>query len=146
MLHILQFSANGSGRDMRRHIDLLENTLVVPFLATEVWLKVGTIPKEAAWFHAIAAFIPVVLYYVQNKSVDSKFQDAIRLISIVSLVIAGVLNSDYYIIGAAAAYGLGVFSFRKGKNCNNFNCSDMYNYALTGFVALALISLNGSLT
>lgn len=137
-------SANNFGRDLRTHIDLLEDTLVVPFLATEIWLKVGTIPQEAAWFHAVVAFIPVLLYYINNKSIDNDFQDGLQYLAVGSLICAGVLSNNYYTIGAGASYGLGRFSFRRGRNCMDFNCIDMYNYALCGFVSCALIALNGS--
>lgn len=130
------------GEGLRTHVDLLEDTIVLPFLATEVWLKVGYIPTEAAWFHAVASLVPVICHFL-NKSVKEDFQDALQLLGVVSLVCAGVLSGSYYVIGAGAAYGMGRFSFRRGKNCMDFDCTDMYNYALCGFVACALIALRG---
>lgn len=117
--------------------------MVLPFLTAEIWLKVGVIPPEAAWFHAAVAVIPVICHFL-DKNIKDDFLDAIQLLCVVSLLTAGVLSSNYFVMGAAAAYGTGRFSFRKGNNCIDFNCSDMYNYALCGFIICALIALQGS--
>lgn len=132
------------GGDFRKHVNVLEDTLVLPFFAAEIWLKVGFIPTEAAWFHGIAAVVPVICHLL-NKRIKDDFLDVLQLIGVVSLLTAGVLSSNYYVIGAAAAYGVARFSFRKGNNCMDFDCTDMYNYALCGFITLALMAIKGSL-
>lgn len=129
---------------LREHVDFIADTVVAPFLAAEMWLMVGIIPKEAAWFHGLAGAIPVVLHFM-DKKVKDDFMDALQVCSVVSLIAAGVLGSNFYAIGAGASYGAGRFSFRKGKNCMDFDCVDMFNYALCGFTACGLLALTGAL-
>lgn len=116
--------------------------MVVPFLATEIWLKDGTIPPEAAYGHAIVAVIPVVLELL-DKGVKDDFKNALQVLGVVSLIIAGILGTNYFTIGAGVAYGIGRFSFRQGKNCMDFDCTDMYNFALSGFTVCALMAITG---
>lgn len=133
------------GDRTRRFIKLLEDTLVVPFLAAEIWLKVGTIPPEAAYGHAIAAAIPI-LCELLDKSVNDDFQDALQAITAASLLAAGGLGGpNYYTIGAAVAYGLGRFSFRRGKLCMDFDCTAMYNFGLSCFTVCSMMALKGQL-
>lgn len=143
-MQLFYFSVADFGGNYRKHVNVLEDTLVLPFFAAEIWLKVGIIPTEAACFHAIVAVIPMICHFL-NKSIKEDFLDALQLISVVSILTAGVLSSSYYAIGAAAAYGVARFSFRKGNNCMDFDCTDMYNYALCGFITLALMAIKGCL-
>lgn len=109
-----------------------------------MWLQNGIIPREAAWIHALAAAVITVLYLL-DKSIKSEFQDTLQIVSVVSLIVAGVLNNCFSTIGAGVAYGIGRFSFRKGENCMEFNCIDLYNLSLCAFSGFALLALTGKL-
>lgn len=131
------------GGSLRKHVDMLEDTVVLPCLCTEVWLAVGVIPKEAAWFHSVAALVPVMFHLV-NRNVNDDFVYTLELVSVVSLIVAGVMGNNSYAVGAGSAYGVGRFSFRRGENCMGFDCTDMYNYALCAFVLCALAGIKCS--
>lgn len=123
-------------------LDVLEDTVVLPFLATEVWLKSGGIPEEAAWAHAAVACAAAALYLLDD-SLRDKLLDGLQLVSAVSLATAGMMCGNSYAVAAAAAYALARFNFKRYGNCVNIDCVDLYNFALCAFVVCALVALQG---
>lgn len=128
-------------RKPSEYFEFFQSVIVLPFLTTEIWLKYGVFRKEGAWAHAIIGAIPAVLY-VANKRVKKELIDTVQGAAAISLGIVGVLNENYYAVGAAVLFALAYFNFKSHSNCFDFNCQDMFNYAVSAFAVCGLYAMS----
>lgn len=119
---------------------LLQALVVLPFFTCFIWLKYSVIQPEAAWLHAASGVVPLVFRIIDGH-VKNELIDAVQTINAISLGVVSVINNDFYALGACILISLAYFNFISHSNCFDFNCKDMYNYALCGFAYCALIAV-----
>lgn len=128
-------------RKVHRFLEFFQSSIVLPFLTTEVWLKHGVLQKEIAWIHAGVGLVLAAMYLTDQR-VKDKLIDAVHSITAVSLGTVGVLNENYYAVGAAVLFAVAYFNFKRFNNCMDFNCQALFNGSMAGFVFCALRAIS----
>ena len=126
---------------MRTLLELLQASLAVPCLTTEVWLKYEVAQKEVAWLHTAVGLIPTYIFLFQHYTRQDLIDFAI-VMSMLSLLGVGFIYRDIYAIGSAMFTFLAycIFFFRNEISYDQMS-KQFYNYCMAFFTFCAYKSV-----
>jgi hypothetical protein len=122
---------------MRSLLELLQASLALPCLTTEVWLKYGVAQKEVAWLHTVIGLIPTYIFLFQHYTRQDLI-DFTVVMNIVSLMGVGFIHRDIFAMGASVLIFLSycIFFFRSELSYEPVS-RQIYNYCMAAFTFCA---------